>query len=220
MHARQNMAGYGTASNHYLRDLGCFSGSSVIIPFQLKGIHAIVLELKKMSGWHWSDETGASITDENASSWDDFVATRPDAAPFRNDGWAYLNYFDEIIPKRINARQHVFHPTGAHKSSSHRVSHSDSRASTPLPSNHRDNNQLMLSVANSPVVDNDDEDSDTDIIAGTVPVVLTPVCFCSPLIPSTYAATFPTDCLSKACTSSITHTIFTASKAQSPIDRG
>ncbi|KAJ7488662.1 hypothetical protein B0H11DRAFT_2405656 [Mycena galericulata] len=49
---------------------------------QLRGVFKIAREIKKVSGWHWDDNTGTSVTADTKSSWDDYVRVHPNAKPF------------------------------------------------------------------------------------------------------------------------------------------
>ncbi|KAJ7774150.1 hypothetical protein DFH07DRAFT_702726, partial [Mycena maculata] len=66
---------------------------------QLRGIFKVIRELQNVSGWHWSDTTGASITAETKSLWDDYVKAHPKAKGFRNKGWPFYSQMDDLIPR-------------------------------------------------------------------------------------------------------------------------
>ncbi|KAF8992398.1 hypothetical protein BDQ17DRAFT_209154 [Cyathus striatus] len=72
-------------------------------------VYRVVIAIKEVSGWTWSDETGASITAETASTWDDYIARHPEAKPFRNRGWPYLHQFEALMPS-ATVGLNVFHP--------------------------------------------------------------------------------------------------------------
>ncbi|TFK22797.1 hypothetical protein FA15DRAFT_671125 [Coprinopsis marcescibilis] len=74
--------------------------------------HRMIKLIKSKSGWTWSDETGASITPDTASSWDDSVAHNEGAKPFRNKGWSHLDLMEQLSPSPATGAG-VFHPTGA-----------------------------------------------------------------------------------------------------------
>ncbi|KAF8987875.1 hypothetical protein BDQ17DRAFT_1198366, partial [Cyathus striatus] len=61
-------------------------------------LYCVVTTIKDVSGWTWSDDTGASITEETASTWDDYVAHHPEAKPFCNQGWPHLHQFEPLMP--------------------------------------------------------------------------------------------------------------------------
>jgi hypothetical protein len=61
------------------------------------------------SGWHWDDETGASITPESASVWDAYVNLNPLARPYRNKGWPHRVKIADIMPNTTTGAN-VFHP--------------------------------------------------------------------------------------------------------------
>ncbi|KAF8808362.1 hypothetical protein BYT27DRAFT_7096815 [Phlegmacium glaucopus] len=76
-------------------------------------IYHIIQAIQLVSGWVWDDDTGASITANSASSWDDYVKKHPEAKPFRNKGWKHFNKVASIMPF-TPACAHVFYPiTGA-----------------------------------------------------------------------------------------------------------
>ncbi|KAK0440670.1 uncharacterized protein EV420DRAFT_1252435, partial [Desarmillaria tabescens] len=56
----------------------------------------IICDIKRVSGWHWSDETGASINAESASTWDDYARKHKGAKPFHNHGWQYLGAMEKL----------------------------------------------------------------------------------------------------------------------------
>ncbi|KAF9008240.1 hypothetical protein BDQ17DRAFT_1237004 [Cyathus striatus] len=49
-------------------------------------IYRVICQIQAVSGWTWSDETGASITEDLVSSWDDFFLAHPKAKPFKHSG--------------------------------------------------------------------------------------------------------------------------------------
>ncbi|KAF8988057.1 hypothetical protein BDQ17DRAFT_1257991 [Cyathus striatus] len=61
-------------------------------------LYRVVSAIREVSGWTWSDNTGASITEETASTWDDYVAHHPEAKPFHNQGWPHLHHFELLMP--------------------------------------------------------------------------------------------------------------------------
>jgi hypothetical protein len=79
----------------------------------LRKIYRVIQAIKEVSGWHWDDETGASITPATSSSWDDYVRKHPAAKPFRNKGWVHLHKVADIMPSTISG-SNVYHPTGTH----------------------------------------------------------------------------------------------------------
>ena len=60
------------------------------------------------SGWHWDNETGASITVDTASSWDNYIKKHPAAKPFQNRGWVHLQRMTDIMLSTVSG-SHVFH---------------------------------------------------------------------------------------------------------------
>ncbi|KAJ7477741.1 hypothetical protein B0H11DRAFT_2424779 [Mycena galericulata] len=77
---------------------------------QLRGVFKIVREIKKVSGWHWDDNTGASITADTKSSWDDYVRVHPNAKPFRNKGWPYYSQLEGLVPPETSGI-HIYRPS-------------------------------------------------------------------------------------------------------------
>ncbi|TFK23132.1 hypothetical protein FA15DRAFT_571423, partial [Coprinopsis marcescibilis] len=65
-------------------------------------IFCVICTLQKVSGWTWDNKTGASITPETASSWDDYVHHHPDAKPFCNRGWCHLSMVTELMPSTVS----------------------------------------------------------------------------------------------------------------------
>lgn len=76
----------------------------------MRKLYRVVVALKGVSGWTWSDSTGASITHAEASSWDDYQARHPEAKPFRNKGWPHFHTFATLMPSP-NVGANVFHPS-------------------------------------------------------------------------------------------------------------
>lgn len=70
----------------------------------------MVCAIKVVSGWTWDDTTGATINQDTASSWEDYVARHPDARPFRNRGWPHARNFEIIMPSSVSGTN-VFIPT-------------------------------------------------------------------------------------------------------------
>ncbi|KAJ7745552.1 hypothetical protein DFH07DRAFT_977346 [Mycena maculata] len=85
---------------------------------QLCGIFKVIRELQNVSGWHWSDTTGASITAETKSSWDDYVKAHPKAKGFCNKGWPFCSQMDDLIPREALGL-HVYRPSQAGENMEH-----------------------------------------------------------------------------------------------------
>ncbi|KAJ7739446.1 hypothetical protein DFH07DRAFT_983636 [Mycena maculata] len=85
---------------------------------QLRGIFKVIRELQNVSGWHWSDTTGAGITAETKSSWDDYVKAHPKAKGFRNKGWPFCSQMDDLIPREALGL-HVYRPSQAGENMEH-----------------------------------------------------------------------------------------------------
>ncbi|KAJ8517336.1 hypothetical protein ONZ45_g5438 [Pleurotus djamor] len=79
----------------------------------LRSLHKVILKIKSQSGWAtWNDETGASVTPAQLSSWNDFVKRNAKASQFKNKGWRHLQKVDEIIPSPATGAN-VFYPAAA-----------------------------------------------------------------------------------------------------------
>ena len=78
--------------------------------FQFWKLYRVIHAIQAVSGWVWSDDTGASITPHSASSWDDYVKSHPEAKPFRNKGWRFFTKVSLIMPS-TTVGANVFHPT-------------------------------------------------------------------------------------------------------------
>lgn len=63
-------------------------------------------------GWVWDDETGASITVNSASSWEDYVKKHPEAKPFWNKGWPHFHKVAALMPLTATG-SNVFHPSAS-----------------------------------------------------------------------------------------------------------
>jgi hypothetical protein len=81
-----------------------------LITRQFRKIYRIVCAIQSVSGWVWDEKTGASITADSASSWDDYVKKHPGAKPFRNKGWVHFTKVALIMPSTASG-SNVFHPT-------------------------------------------------------------------------------------------------------------
>jgi hypothetical protein len=56
----------------------------------MKKLFTVIQAIKAISGWTWSDETGASIDYTTTDSWDAYMMKHKDAKQFRNTGWIHL----------------------------------------------------------------------------------------------------------------------------------
>ena len=106
----------------------------------------MIRAIQAVSGWVWSDDTGASITLHSASSWDDYVKSHPEAKPFRNKGWQFFNKVSLIMPS-TTVGANVFHPTAT----------PDEDHSSPPPSESNSSQQLN-EPSETPAVDDSDGD--------------------------------------------------------------
>jgi len=77
---------------------------------QLKKTFSVVKAIQAVSGWTWSDETGASIDDTTADTWDSYVAKHKDTKLFHNAGWAHLEKVMHLMPSAAHG-QNVFWPS-------------------------------------------------------------------------------------------------------------
>ncbi|THU83624.1 hypothetical protein K435DRAFT_631465, partial [Dendrothele bispora CBS 962.96] len=66
----------------------------------LKKTCEVILEIKSMSGWTWSDDTGALIGVENADLWTAYIKRNPAAKPFRNKGWKFFHSVENLLPSK------------------------------------------------------------------------------------------------------------------------
>jgi len=57
---------------------------------KFRKVYCIICAIQLVSGWAWDDGTGASITVDSASSWEDYVKKHPEAKPFWNKGWPHF----------------------------------------------------------------------------------------------------------------------------------
>ena len=70
--------------------------------FQFQKLYRVICAIQAVSGWVWSDDTGASITLHSTSSWDDYVKSHPEAKPFRNKGWQCFTKVSLIMPRECH----------------------------------------------------------------------------------------------------------------------
>ncbi|KAF7371621.1 hypothetical protein MVEN_00017600 [Mycena venus] len=79
----------------------------------LRATHQVVDHIKNhASGFTYSDDHGADIGPASASAWDTYCIAHPDAKPFRNKGWPYLEQMEKLIPSQARGN-HVFRPGAA-----------------------------------------------------------------------------------------------------------
>ncbi|KAJ7586030.1 hypothetical protein C8J56DRAFT_749684, partial [Mycena floridula] len=67
----------------------------------LRKIYYIVDDIKRQSGWTWSDDHGAGIDANSQGMWDAYVQKNPDARKFRNKGWPLWEYMNRMMPTKI-----------------------------------------------------------------------------------------------------------------------
>ncbi|KAJ8694087.1 hypothetical protein PTI98_009020 [Pleurotus ostreatus] len=73
----------------------------------LKAVYDLVSSIQGNSGWSWDNRNGANITHEKTGIWEAYVTRYPKAAPFRNEGWVYLEAFDALVPSTAKG-QHAY----------------------------------------------------------------------------------------------------------------
>lgn len=78
---------------------------------QLFQVRKGVTHLQKKSGWHWDNTNGYRRDDTAAEeiSWEALVLQHPIVAPFKNSGWALLEYVDLLQPAKPKG-DNVFRP--------------------------------------------------------------------------------------------------------------
>lgn len=79
---------------------------------KLRRTFRVVQAIKNVSGWTWSDETGASITPELEDSWASYVRLNKDAKPFKHKGWRHFHRMENIMPGTIRGA-YVFRASDA-----------------------------------------------------------------------------------------------------------
>ncbi|KAG1890614.1 uncharacterized protein F5891DRAFT_1197953 [Suillus fuscotomentosus] len=67
----------------------------------LKSAYGVVVNIKKTSGFSWSDEHGAGITDEHGDTWDRYAKGHPGAAPYKTKGFPHFSTLDQMIPQEL-----------------------------------------------------------------------------------------------------------------------
>ncbi|KAG6818726.1 hypothetical protein H0H93_002478 [Arthromyces matolae] len=75
-------------------------------------IFRVITAIKGVSGWTWSNDTGASITPETESSWAAYVKIHKDAKPFKTRGWCHFDAVSQVMPTTIHGA-HVFRPSNS-----------------------------------------------------------------------------------------------------------
>ncbi|GLB39525.1 hypothetical protein LshimejAT787_0700350 [Lyophyllum shimeji] len=78
----------------------------------LRKTFRVVTAIKNVSGWTWSDVTGASITPESESSWAAYVKIHKEAKPFKNHGWCHLDLMSQVMPSLVHGA-HIFRPSNS-----------------------------------------------------------------------------------------------------------
>ncbi|KAJ8519776.1 hypothetical protein ONZ45_g3305 [Pleurotus djamor] len=67
----------------------------------LRNTYALVLWLKSLSGFTWSDEHGMNVTAATTNSWNAIVKQKPKAKQFKNKGWPYLSLVTDLAPSKL-----------------------------------------------------------------------------------------------------------------------
>ncbi|KAG2158004.1 uncharacterized protein EDB93DRAFT_1246498 [Suillus bovinus] len=63
----------------------------------LKSSYNTVINIKKTSGFSWSDELRAGITDAHGDIWEKYVKNSPTAKPFKTKEFSYFNIINQIM---------------------------------------------------------------------------------------------------------------------------
>ncbi|KAG1848378.1 hypothetical protein C8R48DRAFT_557279, partial [Suillus tomentosus] len=64
----------------------------------LKASYNTIINIKKTSGFSWSNKLGAGITDAHGDIWEKYVKNSPAAKPFKTKGFLHFNTIDQIMP--------------------------------------------------------------------------------------------------------------------------
>ncbi|KAG2367234.1 hypothetical protein BDR07DRAFT_1195468, partial [Suillus spraguei] len=64
----------------------------------LKKAYHSVIEIKCTSGFTWSDENRAGITDRKDDVWARFTKSHPHAKPFMSKGFEHFNIIEQLMP--------------------------------------------------------------------------------------------------------------------------
>ncbi|KAG2359037.1 hypothetical protein BDR07DRAFT_1488694 [Suillus spraguei] len=74
-----------------------------------KAYHSII-EIKCTSGFTWSDENGAGITDRKDDVWARFTKSHPHAKPYMSKGFEHFNIIKQLMPNQTK-NSHMYWPT-------------------------------------------------------------------------------------------------------------
>ncbi len=74
-----------------------------LILSQLRHIFRAIQAIKDHTGWTWTDDRGANITEalSRYQNWLNFVKIHKAAAPFMSQGWVHLEKVTQIMPATV-----------------------------------------------------------------------------------------------------------------------
>ncbi|KAF9513386.1 hypothetical protein BS47DRAFT_1393362 [Hydnum rufescens UP504] len=78
---------------------------------QLKRDYKTVMALKDVSGFSYDDEEGCCNVDQD--TWDEYVKTHKEAAPFQSVGFHYYDELDEVFGGTLATGEGAFYPARA-----------------------------------------------------------------------------------------------------------
>ncbi|PPQ79922.1 hypothetical protein CVT25_002996 [Psilocybe cyanescens] len=143
-------------------------------------IYWVIRAIQAVSGWVWDNDTGASITLDSASSWDDYVKKHPGAKPFHNKGWCHLLKVALLMPSTATGAN-VYHPTAAVED-------------PPSPAATSEHSSVPHSDEQPEFLDHEDSDDDQPQSQASAPCK----CACEPTTPTCIATKHP--CVSHGAT--------------------
>ncbi|KAJ7131877.1 hypothetical protein C8R43DRAFT_956835 [Mycena crocata] len=136
----------------------------------LRKLCELVEIIKGVSGWHYNDETGVSVTPATESSWDDWVKVFPMGSRFALTGFPYYYIMEPLMPQKAKG-SNVFR-AGADETP---LSPAANRSVSPDWDQEQMNNEFGEKSTDSgqnPAGD-DDDDGDPDDINSSSPATLT-----------------------------------------------
>ncbi|KAG1834487.1 hypothetical protein EV424DRAFT_1532215 [Suillus variegatus] len=74
----------------------------------LKASYNAIINIKKTSGFSWSNELGAGIMDAHGDIWEKYVKNSPAAKPFKTKGFSHFDTIDQIMPHGPSAAKGKF----------------------------------------------------------------------------------------------------------------
>ncbi|KIK17379.1 hypothetical protein PISMIDRAFT_15155 [Pisolithus microcarpus 441] len=102
----------------------------------LKQTYNTIVTYRSKSGEHWDNERGANISGALAAeSWSKYVAVKANAQmkPFRNKGWEYLEFLEDIFPQGGATSTHAFHAGASNPVFTTNIDGSSVSGTTPTP---------------------------------------------------------------------------------------